>query len=424
MGNALAQEAQGVRTDPRIGWSLGVACAGRPHRAGPSAGAWSWRSLHTDNRRSLVSEQNCTRASVGPPNRVPCGWIPPKCHARRTLRCFHERVDLSLQSLSDVLDQADYRVRSGSHAPTRVWPTGFDILDRNLTGGFRSGELVLLGGPQGLGKTTWVLQVARNVARSGRSVVFFSFEHDLQTLLIRLVALEAGTLDDPDAPSINRIRQSFEGADGLSGSLSNRLSDTAGGGKALEIIQEYADRLMLHRSTGTTTDLEVIKAAVERVREDTGHVPLVVVDYLQKVYVPSGQPEESERITLVVEGLKDMALDYDVPVLAVVASDKEGLNIGKRMRVNNLRGSSALAYEADTVLLLNNKYDVVARHHLVYSIGNAESFKHWAILSIEKNRSGMTGVDMEFHKRFDQSRFETEGRPVVEQLIDERVFTE
>jgi len=158
--------------------------------------------------------------------------------------------------------------------------------------------------------------------------------------------------------------------------------------------------------------------------DETGQVPLVVIDYLQKVHVPGNIPEESERITSVVEGLKDLALDHDVPVLAVTASDKEGMQSGKRMRVNNLRGSSALAYEADTVLLLNNKYDVVARHHLVYSMGNVERFKQYAVLSIEKSRTGETGIDMEFYKRFDQSRFESDGHIVTEQLVDERVYTE
>ncbi|HET7387866.1 MAG TPA: DnaB-like helicase C-terminal domain-containing protein [Nocardioidaceae bacterium] len=322
-----------------------------------------------------------------------------------------------------MLEQADYRVKAGSHAAARVWPTGFEMLDINLSGGVRSGELILLGGPQGLGKTTWALQVARNVARSGRSVLFFSYEHDLPTLLIRLVAMEAGLLGVSEPPTINRIRATFEAADGLTGSLSERLGHTDGGAKALAVVQEYADRLTMHRSTGNATSLEVIADAIGAVGEESGQPPLVVVDYLQKVHVP-GATDDSERITTVVEGMKDLALDHDVPILAIVASDKEGLNAGKRMRVNNLRGSSALAYEADTVLLLNNKYDVVARHHLVYNIGNAERFRHWAILTIEKNRSGRVGIDIEFQKRFEQARFETEGRAVAEQLVDERVFVD
>ena len=92
---------------------------------------------------------------------------------------------------------------------------------------------MLLGGPQGLGKTTWVLQVARNTARSGRPVVLFSFEHDTQTLLIRLVALEAGQLGGLAAPNVARIRPSFEASDGRTGSLADRLKDTEGGVEAL-----------------------------------------------------------------------------------------------------------------------------------------------------------------------------------------------
>ena len=331
-------------------------------------------------------------------------------------------MDLSLEPLSDVLEKAEHAARAGSHPMSRVWPTGFDVLDQTLAGGMRSGELVLLGGPQGLGKTTWVLQVARNTARSGRPVVLFSFEHDTQTLLIRLVALEAGQLGGLAAPNIARIRSSFESSDGRTGSLADRLKDTDYGVEALEAVQEYSGRLLLHRSTGTSTTIETIKDAIDEVQEATGESPLVVVDYLQKVH--SSHSDDTTRITAVTEGLKDLALDHDVAILAVVASDKDGLVAGKRMRVNNMRGSSALAYEPDTVLLLNSKYDVVARHHLVYSMGNVETFRNWAVLSVEKNRNGRAGIDLEFLKRFDQCRVETSGRKVVEQLVDERVFLE
>ncbi len=332
-------------------------------------------------------------------------------------------MDLQLQSLTETLAQADYRVRSGSHASERVWPTGFDVLDANLTGGFRSGDLVLIGGPQGMGKTTWVLQVARNIARQGRPVLYFCYEHDQTTMLIRLVALEAGLIGGIDAPGINRVRATFEAADGMGRSLADRLGDTSGGAEALEVVKEYSDRLTIHRSSGTTTTLDEIKSIIASVTEQHGRAPFVCIDYLQKIPMP-GSPNEEERITAVVEQVKDMTLDFDVPVLCVVASDKEGISSGKRMRVNHMRGSSALAYEADTVLMLNNKYDVVARHHLVYDTGNVERFRHWAVLSIEKNRSGLTGVDMEFPKRFEQSRFETQGQLVREKLVDERVFVE
>jgi len=332
-------------------------------------------------------------------------------------------VEISLEPVRAVLERADEQLRTASEAPDRIWPTGFDLLDKTLTGGLRSGELVLLAGPQGLGKTTWALQVARTVARAGRPVLFFSFEHDAQTLMVRLVAMEAGELGGIVAPTANRIRATFEDNDGRTGPVADRLADTECGVEAVERVAEYGDRLLLHRSSGAATGLDAVAAGITTVRESTGVAPLVVVDYLQKVHVP-GATDEQERTTVVAEGLKDLALDHEIPVLAVVASDKDGLVAGRRLRVANLRGSSALAYEADTVLVLNDKYDVVARHHLVYSMGNVDAFKNWAVLSVEKSRSGRSGVDMEFLKRFDQCRFETTGRQVAETLVDERVFVE
>jgi replicative DNA helicase len=333
-------------------------------------------------------------------------------------------VDLQMQSLSDVLTRAENRLRGSAHAPARIWPTGFDPLDQHLMGGFRAGELILLAGPQGLGKTTWCLQVGRNLAREGRPVAYFCFEHDPQSLLERLVALEAGEAGGYDAPDLRRVRSAFEPGDHRNGSVSERLADKRGGTLAVERVTSYAERYHLHRSSGRSTSLDVIRDAVEQIGRDCGQLPFVVVDYLQKMHVPGGPPFEEDRITIVVEGLKDMALDLDIPILAVAAADKQGIATGRRMRAAHLRGSSALAYEADALLILNNKFDVVARHHLVYDLSNAERFKSWAVLSIEKNRSGVDKVDMEFRTRLDQSRFEQQGGMVGEQLVDERLFVD
>lgn len=326
--------------------------------------------------------------------------------------------------LSAVIDEADGRLRAGLSAAAEVWPTGFPMIDKYLGGGLRSGELTLLGGPQGLGKTTFVLQVLRNCLTDGRAALYFSFEHDPPAVLERLLALESGEMFGLDGMTLRMVREAMERLDSDGRTLEQRLSHFDGGVEALAAVQAYSPRLMVHRSRGSVTGVDVIAETVREATEVLGSPPVVVVDYLQKVFVPGGSLVEDERVTAIVEGLKDLALTEAVPLVAVVAADKEGLIAGKRLRVHNLRGSSALAYEADVVLLLNDKYDVVARHHLVFDVGNAERFRNWAVLTIEKNRSGLDGIDLEFRKRFEQGRYETDGGTVTEQLVDERVFVE
>ena len=366
-----------------------------------------------DNRRSLVPDTIAAR---------PEGTKSKHSLPRRAGLCFHGTVDDKLNPISSVLTKTDERLRTGRHAAERIWPTGFGGLDPAIGGGLRSGGLVLLAGPQGLGKTTFALQVCRNVVREGRPVVYFSYEHDPEDLIEKLIALEAGELDDSNQARLTDIREAFDSVEG--GSMEERLGSVPCANDALARVRKYADLLFIHRSTGSSTDLVAIREAVDATHRDTRLCPLVVVDYLQKVLVPDGPAEEAERTTTVVEGLKDLAIDTSAPVLAIVAADKVGIETGKRMRVNHLRGSSALAYEADVVLVLNTKFDIVARHHLVYNLDNAERFRDWAVLTIEKNRFGRDGVELQYRKRFDQGRFEAEGQTVTEQLVDERIFTE
>ena len=334
-------------------------------------------------------------------------------------------METGLRQLSEVLDTADAKLQRGESAAGKAWPTGFDPLDSYLSGGVRSGELVLVGGPQGFGKTMWVLQALRNMVAEGGHGVYFSYEHDEYTVLERLLALEAGLLYGPEAVGMRRIRAALEAVDGRGDlTLEERLADTSGGSEALQIVRDYSPRFFFARSNGATSDLREIAERVQAIIDSSGQLPVVVVDYLQKVPVPDGPDAEEERITLVAEGLKDLALRMQIPIIAIVAAEREGLVSGKRLRVNNLRGSSALAYEPDVILLMNDKYDVVARHHLVFDVGNAERFRSWAVMTIEKNRSGLDKIDLEFLKHFEQGRFDTNGRVVSEQLVDERVFVE
>lgn len=93
------------------------------------------------------------------------------------------------------------------------------------------------------------------------------------------------------------------------------------------------------------------------------------------------------------------------------------------MRAHHLRGASSLAYEADVILVLSGKDDIVSREHLVYDLSRLQQFRGWSIFSIEKNRHGLDHVDLEFPKDFGNGRYVPHGGIVEERLIEERVIT-
>lgn len=323
-----------------------------------------------------------------------------------------------LRTLADLIVESDDDLWAGRGISTAVVPTGMLAIDEALAGGFRSGELVLLAGTQGLGKTTFALQIVRNVAHEGGRAVMFSYEHESGTLLERLLSLEAAAAGST-AP-VHAIRRALERPG--PGGLAARLDSVPGGAAALRAVTTYADRLYLVEATARHTDLDEIERVVRQVHGDGREPVLVAVDYLQKVPV-HGVPDE-ERTTVVVEALKDLTLTLDLPVLAIVASEKDSLAPGRRMRAQDLRGSSALAYEADIILVMADKHAIVARHHLLYDSVSAQRFHDWVVVTVEKNRHGVGGVDLEFEKHLESGRFHPQGRRVQETLIEERVFIE
>ena len=120
--------------------------------------------------------------------------------------------DLRSQAVTDVLERADEAARTGRSFVPPVHPTGFSPLDDYLGGGLRGGELVLLGGPQGLGKTVLALQMARNVVAAGGRATYVSYEHDAGQVLERLLALEAGLALGGLAPTLDEVRRSLGAA--------------------------------------------------------------------------------------------------------------------------------------------------------------------------------------------------------------------
>src|SRR5512135_2036985 len=108
------------------------------------------------------------------------------------------------RSVYDVVTDFNRRLREGKLS-YRPIPTGFMPLDTYLGGGLQAEDLVLLGGPQGVGKTVAVLQMARNIAKDGRALaIVVCFEHSEIYLLLRLLSMESVAWGDDSLDGMTR----------------------------------------------------------------------------------------------------------------------------------------------------------------------------------------------------------------------------
>jgi replicative DNA helicase len=333
------------------------------------------------------------------------------------------------RSALDVLNDLSDKVSRGEVGEYQPVPLGLTPLDKTLGGGIRAGELLLIGGAQGTGKTTLALQIARNIALGGQaSVLYICFEHDEEYLLSRLIAMESALDGMPQTTGgmkIQDVRREILATWMAQGAT--EAADLAGNPRlrpALDRITRYGQNLYLMRGMQTTSTVENIRELVNAYRRLAPDRQLVVfVDYLQKVPMIPDAANETERVTVVVNGLKDVALTQSVAMVSIVAADKEGLKAA-RLRNHHLRGSSAINYEADIILIMNEKYSIVAKVNIEFNPYQAQRFRDWIIVTVEKNRAGQNSIDLEFEKHFEFSCFDPTGRAVQEKLIEERLFND
>lgn len=334
------------------------------------------------------------------------------------------------RSALDVLTRLNERVAAGNIDDLVPIATGFVPMDKTIGGGLRPGELMLIGGSQGQGKTTMALQMARNMAASGQATVLYvCFEHDEEYLIQRMVAMESALAHLPQKAGAVKIQDVKKEV------VSSYTTSAETGTKAklganprlrpsLERIARYGSNLYLMRGTSTSSTIDNLRALVQEHRGSDDERRLVlVVDYLQKVPVIPEPASEEEKVTRIVSGLKDIALAESVPVVAIVAADREGLK-AKRLRNHHLRGSSAINYESDIILILNDKYHIVAKVNIEFNPYQAQRYRDWVVATVEKNRGGQDNVDLEFEKLFEYSCFDPTGRITAEKLIEERLYND
>ena len=264
-------------------------------------------------------------------------------------------------------------------------PTGFGTLDKVITGLHKS-DLIVIGARPGMGKTSFALNLCRNVGMAKKKVLFFSLEMSKEQLAQRLLSAEARI------PSIKMRTGELTDDEWV------RLSHAV---MAFSNCEIYLD------DTANTTAQEM-KAKIRRLRD----VDLVIIDYLQ--LMKSGGKYDGNRVQEVSEitrSLKLMAKDLQIPVITCSQLSRGTDARGKshKPQLSDLRESGSIEQDADIVMFLYReayyKNDVKE---------GEEVDQNSAQLGVEKNRHGGTvTIDLHFEPQF--TRF-----TAVERVRDEQ----
>ncbi|MCS7183347.1 MAG: replicative DNA helicase, partial [Thermoanaerobaculum sp.] len=266
-------------------------------------------------------------------------------------------------------------VAARSEHPFVGLETGFRRLDE-LTSGLKEQELIILAARPGVGKTAMALNIASHVAlRLKKRVLFFSLEMSASALVRRLLAAEAKV-------SLQRI---INGRISLKPSRS--LSD-------LDRLVSAADALgdaPLWIDDSATLSLLELRGKARRMMMEHG-LDLVVVDYLQ--LMSSGQKTENrtQEVSAISRGLKAIAKQLRVPVLALsqLSRQPERRGADARPQLSDLRESGSIEQDADVVIFIHRKVAPRAE-------GESTEESRKAEVIVAKQRNGPTDAFILFY---------------------------
>src|SRR5262245_57933611 len=178
------------------------------------------------------------------------------------------------RSALDVLVDLSDKVATGHVSEYQPVPLGFTPLDKTIGLGLRPGELLLIGGAQGTGKTTMALQMARNVASGGQAnVLYICFEHDEQYLLNRLIAMESALAHLPHktgAIKIQDVRKEILGTWVAEGGGATQLESNPRLRRSPDRLARYGQNLFMLRGTQTASTIDGMRQLIRQHRELSG----------------------------------------------------------------------------------------------------------------------------------------------------------
>jgi replicative DNA helicase len=347
-------------------------------------------SVHVEHYAALVIRDSIRRSLIDAAGEIAkiayedrAAAIQQTVDAAETVlfRVLRERLRNDLVPISDILD--DYyeqieEIQANRDLQLGI-PTDFEDLDR-LLGRLQPSDMVVVAGRPGMGKTSWLLSVAQNVAmRHGKTVAIFSLEMSALQLVQRLIASETGV-------STHRLRLGEIRSDEME--LVSRAIGT------LESLPIYID------DTPGVSPME-LRTKARRLHAERG-VDVIIVDYLQLMHSGDRSENRVQEISFISRALKGLARELGVPVIAASQLSRAvESRADRRPQLSDLRESGSIEQDSDIVLFLYRES--------VYN--DAAERPNITELHVAKHRHGPTGtVELVFiaeRTRFESAALET-----------------
>lgn len=277
---------------------------------------------------------------------------------RKSFTPMVDLVRIAIENMEKAKNQ-----EGQEHGITGV-PSGFSELDR-ITAGWQATDLVIIGARPGMGKTSFCLSMARNIAiRFARPVAFFSLEMSAVQIVNRLISSETGLA----AEKLKR------------GDLAphewQQLNTKIG---KLEDAPLYID------DTPALSIFE-FRAKCRRLKAQK-KIEIVIIDYLQLMVAASDNKNSNreQEISYISRSLKSIAKELDVPILVLSQLSRKAESRGGNQRpmLSDLRESGAIEQDADMVIFLYRP-----EYYKIDQDEEGQSTKGIAEVQIAKHRNG------------------------------------
>ncbi|MBR0418324.1 MAG: DnaB-like helicase C-terminal domain-containing protein [Erysipelotrichaceae bacterium] len=290
-----------------------------------------------------------------------------------------------------------FRIHGNPELHKRHYPSGFGDLDYKMFGGFTPG-LHFLGAVSSLGKSTFALQMAANLAERGIPVMFISLEMDKEYLLAKILSSKLYRNTSVNSASAKTANQILSEATEKFTDEDWKCYD-----EALREIAEYGDNLIILENQIDPVTVEDVKVLVRKFI-DTYHVkPFVIIDYLQILSSKINAASAGERMATEnkIIALRSLAKENDIPVLVISSLNRE--NYSTKANMASFKETGLIEYSADTLLALQFK----GVEEAGFDVEEAKTrYPREIELKILKQRYGETGVsiDYEFYPKYSYFR--------------------